>query len=1159
VAKFLSGFDLPGATHEADSRLQRDRHDVTGLIVRMETAELQEEPEVVLDSALRLCALPAAPEVQELASNRILQHAGNTRSFKPVLRRVRLIATLNNSCSFNLKLALVAAAMDGMHQIDLDEAARSAGLLTRWRIAGSFGQYSNVDFERRFQPELDNLARLRYATDTVPLSDRKSGGESAHTRITERFWLRNGMLALPDYFPNAGVFYAATEIEIPSSQRSQIEILSGGTYAVFVDGRQVLLHDTRLRAGASRNSAALELRAGRHDILVKFTPDAVPMSVALHPRAALSARKANVGKALDKYISELGAYFRGDFIGMERMLHQETDQRTAATQYLRALLYSGAEEHSSRADAAWKALAHAHRSALMARLKANESLVIRGPGDDAEKEVMAILTSHPSSETALHLAFNFSRDQSAAPALLARLVELHPSCAHLAEAIKFYDSAGEQDKSTQTEQQLAGCAPESLQYARLLSDSGRHAAAAGYLQQLVIRNPLHRAARHMLIEELILSGQEGAARLQANQLHELAPNSRRYALLAQNPDLIQDSRSERADGFLEAREFYVPYRRNGLDLVRNSAQRRFLGGPVVVLLSDKVIQVDPQGQASVYVHRIFSLLNKDGISRYGEVSLPRGAELLELRTIKSSGQVIEPEISQQKPTISMPALEPGDAIEEEYVIPYSQVELAPESALKLIFGSFDAPILYSRLVLLSPPESKLNILENAGAPQPLVGQSNGIVVRIWQRDNIAQTLAEPYLPPAAQILPAVTVSAAVKTRDLLREQLIDATRIGLQVEEAAQELDLAHSTNETDKARQLYRFITTRLDSTGSDWANNPAEDTLQNGQGSRTATLLALARAVGLKAGLVLARKVGQGCSRERDLSCYSEPLVRFWFSDGEVCDVDAEADDLPLGTITPVIEARDALSVPLAAADLKKPEVTDLAVKHITEKTVAEAQIYFAQNDLTAELHIRLGDARAQEIRNLLRNPSEGQPFFEQLAMRIFPGATAVTGSAIHDDDPEQPLEISLHCTVPQFFSLQNNRFDMDQLAPALGLRAQYAKAGMRKFPLYIDSLFFESTTFHIHLPLNVQVVSLPKDFAERSEFGEYSVRFVRSAQTVDVHRDFHIPVQVVAPEKYAAFAIFTEHIDNAERQRISLQLEKDTSARRQYRVPPATGMLR
>src|SRR5258708_6991520 len=100
LRKFLSDFDLPASVESADVRLHRAPKDVVALFVGMETAELQERPEAVLDSALRLCALPAAPQLHELASNRVLQHAANSWTFNSFLRRVKSLAATHNGCTF---------------------------------------------------------------------------------------------------------------------------------------------------------------------------------------------------------------------------------------------------------------------------------------------------------------------------------------------------------------------------------------------------------------------------------------------------------------------------------------------------------------------------------------------------------------------------------------------------------------------------------------------------------------------------------------------------------------------------------------------------------------------------------------------------------------------------------------------------------------------------------------------------------------------------------------------------------------------------------------------------------------------------------------------------------------------------------------------------
>jgi hypothetical protein len=215
-------------------------------------------------------------------------------------------------------------------------------------------------------------------------------------------------------------------------------------------------------------------------------------------------------------------------------------------------------------------------------------------------------------------------------------------------------------------------------------------------------------------------------------------------------------------------------------------------------------------------------------------------------------------------------------------------------------------------------------------------------------------------------------------------------------------------------------------------------------------------------------------------------------------------------------------------------------LSSRPATEKSIAEADLTFHETDLLANIEVHLGSARAQEVRSMLRNSGERErrAFFEQLAMRTFPGATGVTGAVAHENDPDQPLELSLRCTIPQFINRQSNMAELNQLAPALGLAMLYARTPARKFPLYIESLLFESTVFHLHLPDGMDIKTLPSDFTDRTEFGEYALRFVRLPRQLDIHRDFRIPVQVVAPEKYPAFLTFALRIDEAERERISLK---------------------
>ena len=1115
LASLFTHLDLKAAGHQADLALTRNPNDPLALLVRMEVAELNARPDVVLDSALRLCRSGSPEQLQKIASARVLKYAANTRSFNAVSGRLQAEALQQNECATNIRLALMTAAADGNAALDLDRIAADAGVLTRWRIAGPFGRYSNADFDQPWLPESDRFSHVSYGT-----------------LQTEEFLFRDGQVKLPDYFSAPGIYYAGSYIETRQAQSSVLEIFSPGPYAMFLDGRPLLTHDSRFAASSSADSANLDLTPGKHRVVIKFNSDAAPFRVVVHPRnKPMPMRQAFDAGPVANYIAGLTAYLNGDVAGLERTTFSDSGP---AIQYLRALLLSDTQEQSSDTRAAWQALL----PAPLARIKLAEMSADSDSGDGSFRQMAEEL---PDSEAAQETSFQLSRGADS----LRRLIALHPSCSHVSQALRYFS---DQPRETQKfREQLANCAPESLSYAKALSSEGRHKDAAENLLKLLTANPVNRAARRLLIEELLLDGQEKEATEQAMRLHEIAPNSLPYAQIAETPYAVLDATSNRAHGFIRQEQFYVPYRRNGLEIIRTSAKRRFSGGPSVILLLDKVIEIENNGSLSIYTHRITQLLNKDGIARFGEVFIPRGADLLELRTIKTSensgpSAIIEPELVQQKSTISMPALEPGDSIEEEFVVHYAEWENASAEATEFSVGSFTAPVLYSRLVAITPEALPIQISSSGDVADPHVEHASGRIIRVWEQNNIAQVVEESDLPLDHQ-LPHITVHTAEKTHARLRDELISSTRIGTQVTRVSQTLQQSGA-SDYERAQRLYRFVVEKIQPANAEWSANSADDSLLNFEGSRTATLLALARASGLNADLILARKMGQACADEKDESCYTVPLVRFIFASGKTLDVDPEST-AGFGSIPFDLHLHKAVRVPLRAND-QQPTYVSLMSDMADEKSMAEADLLLGEDhDLSVDLHVRLGITRGRQVRNVLRaaDQRERQIFFDQLAIRIFPGATQVTGSSRNLDNSEQPLELVLHCRVPQFIHAAGP-WEIDQIVPALGLSELYAKTTMRKFPLYIDSVLFESATFHLHLSSGFQVRSVPANFETKNEFGEYSVAFSSGAQEITIHREFHIPAQIVSSKDYARFAEFARQVDQAERGRIGLGAAREVA---------------
>src|SRR5204863_5244984 len=85
------------------------------------------------------------------------------------------------------------------------------------------------------------------------------------------------------------------------------------------------------------------------------------------------------------------------------------------------------------------------------------------------------------------------------------------------------------------------------------------------------------------------------------------------------------------------------------------------------LLDLSAVELLPDGGAVERIHTLTRVLDKRGISRFGEAHIPGDAQLLRLRTIKPDGRVLEPESIPEKESVSLPGLEAGDAVETDYL------------------------------------------------------------------------------------------------------------------------------------------------------------------------------------------------------------------------------------------------------------------------------------------------------------------------------------------------------------------------------------------------------------------------------------------------------------------------------------------------------------
>ncbi|HET9741194.1 MAG TPA: hypothetical protein VFQ00_00460 [Terriglobales bacterium] len=1125
--------DSASALRASARELQRNPADLNAQLVRMEAARIQLETAVDLSAALALVKAGNDSDPRaELAAHRIRELAANTAEFRAALPELERLARRGDRLSVPLNDALLLAASDGAA---VNAPRNPVHLIRTWRIAGPFGRYSNVAFEQSWKPEIDLLRNHAHGS-----------------KISELISVPDGKLQLPDYFARSGIYYAAANLPARSGN-VELTVESEGTYALQVDGTQRLRHDARFVQRSAVSRATMALTPGRHRLLLKFLPSAVPIRVWVRPVTTdnschdqpCGTRRSFMEEntAESRYVRLANAQLDGEPPSSDIPASKKSNL-SSITELLRGEILARAGNDDA-ARAAFIEAANRDPNNLRAVFQAAELAFADERWEEAATRLNAVVKRAPAYWPAQKLKydlanhFGWKREQE--DSLVARL-KLHPNCAALLDASNFYAEAGNLDQAEANQQHLATCSPAPFDYWQQLSQSGRHADALSSLEQFVARHPLNRRALVTAVRQAVLSDDSQAALRLAAQLHRVAPNSRWTALIAANPQSVLDSGAQPTMGTLG---FYRAYVRDALPLLQKQ------GGDdsdALLLVNDAVVKLDSSGGAWVYRHIVRQVFNKKGVEEAGEVELPRLADLLVLRTVKSNGSFIEPEPNDNKATISMPSLEPGDAIEISYLQRFSSDTLAVSpNLLDFIFTDDDAPTRSARFTVLrdGAPEPLLWTSPEVGAPSANP-QTKALT---WEMANQPEPPHEANAP-ATELRPQIRWLAMDKTNApdpslQYRDELIQATQITPRIERLANSIRRASVKEEVAAA---YELVRSSIQDQGESWQGGSltsADDSFQQGQGNRAAALVALLSAMHFPADLELAAERGRDDGKDQCFYlCYTHALVRVSVPNSEPLLLDPESDGIAAGALSPEIEGEPALLLGRAATQ----GTATVVPRDTNQRSVAVADLRLDnQGQLSGTLRVCFGSMRAAQIRAALRQFSaeERQNYLEEIAGRIFPGAHGVVGDFDNEDDAERPLNLTLHISEAGF-AWGSTVLEMPQFAPPLALTRMYASLPHREQSLLIDVPLVEDARFNVHLPPEFATRELPDSVHIKSKFGYYDAEFHKQTRNdIEIVRSFNIPCQIVPAENYVKFLKFAREIDAIERRTITIERATVTRA--------------
>ena len=710
--------------------LQRDPRDAEALFVQMEVATMQADDMAALNSAVRLCELGRRPDDPRvgLAAVRVRELAANTPQVRNVIPRVWSLVTSSPHGWPALNSALLSAAMDGMPGLDPYALSRASGILTNWRVV-SLGRHSLLDFGQSPISMAADLSRASY-----------------QNHLVESFQFPDGRMALPNYLQRREMFYAASQFASIAPSNWTVSIEDADAAEIFIDGDSVLRVPASQGKKHNHNSARFEVTAGPHRVLVKFAGAAQPWRISILPSESPVRTPARSNVSLQESTYELAAedYAAGDFgAAIQQIDSVQSASDSAALQFLLAQSWTQLSPLNPGGATAWSAVRSLAPLALAADVALGKRALRNQEFAEASSLASHVLMGQPLNVAALEiLAPAQARDERSGLAakgdVWPRLLSVHPSCKALHGAIQVYRSQGRSQEANVAQQQLEGCAPESTDYARLLSEGGEHAKSAQALQRLLAVAPLNREARLMLVSELQMAGNDTSAQRAASEWLRIAPNAGSYHRLAGNDEAPTSGGSVR-EGLPPAVDFYLPYRRDAIQAARQASFGQF-AGEAVVLLDDHVAIARPDGSVSLYVHTVTRLRNLQGLDQLAE-TVPRDAQVLELRLIHGDGSVDPIGVKASGAALSSVTFSAGDVLDKEYVMHYAGDGGIPEHSevFQFVFGNFNRRVLSTRFVALTPAEhaDRGVVIATGNVPRMTARIHDSMLARVWQEDAAA--------------------------------------------------------------------------------------------------------------------------------------------------------------------------------------------------------------------------------------------------------------------------------------------------------------------------------------------------------------------------------------------------------------------------------------
>jgi hypothetical protein len=555
------------------------------------------------------------------------------------------------------------------------------------------------------------------------------------------------------------------------------------------------------------------------------------------------------------------------------------------------------------------------------------------------------------------------------------------------------------------------------------------------------------------------------------------------------------------------------------------------GTSSVLLLDQGAAEVFDDGGIVERVHTVTRVLDKKGVSRAGEAQLPADVHVLHLRTLKRDGRVLEPESIPEKEGVSLPGLEPGDAVEIDYLrgVAPRGPDLPGITLGAFYFRDDDTAMGVSEYEVRSAHPLDADVHNLTLPPDALQGGRFRYSVH-----DVPPATPEPHQPGEAETMPWIQLGYGAGQKDLVRGIADWAL---LRTRPTTFTLDLARknagvSVLETVKNIHAAVSEAVRGRSGTADFGSSASHVLLQ-GRGNRLVLLKSALAAARIRSHIVLSRTITSDPAPYRFPRAEQFPyaVLRVDLPDGPIW-IDSSYRLAPLGQLPTFVRGMDAWVVPEPGEEpvqikmpASLPDSRDGRSLSLTLKLDADGM---AKGEGRDE-HFGFEAASLKDALERLDRDQRKQAV-EAMLGRGLPGVTLETLTTEHENDLGGSAAL-VYTVQAQFARKEGGRLFVPQAVAPGRLLRRWAQLAERPVPLLIDSP--DKLTSHVALELPKGMHLRPgfKPSHLSTPFGRYSFDAHEEAGKLLMDEQLEVAAQRVPPQAYAAFVQFARRVDDAQ----------------------------